>query len=68
MHKHWVWKMPRWVRIGVSMIEKDSDIKLVANNQGIEGLVNNEKNLVTRMKTYPIGASYIHVVSLQESV
>ena len=44
--------MPLWVRTGVSMIEKDSDTKLTASNQGTEGLINNGKNLVTRMKTY----------------
>ena len=52
LHKHWVRKMPLWVHTGVSMIEKDSSMELAASNQGMEGLINNEKNLVTRMKTY----------------
>ena len=53
-------KIPLWVRTGVSMIEKDSDTKLTASNQGTEGLINNGKNLVTRMKTYLlVSATYM---------
>ena len=39
-----------YIRTTVSVIEKTQNMNLAANNQQIEGMINNEKNLVSRMK------------------
>ena len=42
--------MPLYTRTTVTVIEKTKDMSLAANNQHLEGMINNEKNLVSNMK------------------
>ena len=45
LHRQWLRKIPLHVRTVVSIIEKANSMSLPANNQGIEGMTNREKNL-----------------------
>ena len=50
MEKQWLKRIALYIRTTVSVIEKTQNMNLAANNQQIEGMINNEKNLVSRMK------------------
>ena len=41
-----------FVRTAVTMVEKDDNMKLASNNQFMKGIINNEKNIITKIKSY----------------
>lgn len=42
--------MPLWIRTSVSVLERATDMSVPANNMAAEGMINNEKNLVSNMR------------------
>ena len=64
LHKHWVHKMPLWVRTGARMIEKDRH-EFDSKQPGGGRLNKQWEESGDKNEDIPIRASYIYVVSLQ---
>ena len=52
LDEEWSRKLALFVCTEVTMVEKEDDMKLAANNQLMEGMINNEKNIITTIKSY----------------
>ena len=52
LDEEWSRKLALFVCTEVTMVEKVDDMKLAANNQLMEGMINNEKNIITKIKSY----------------
>ena len=52
LDEEWSRKLAFFVCMAVTMVEKSYNMKLVANNQFMEGMINNEKNIITKTKSY----------------
>ena len=52
LDEEWFRKLALFVRTTVTMAEKADNMKLAANNQFMEGMINNEKIFITKIKSY----------------
>ena len=52
LDEEWSRKLALFVCTEVTMVEKVDDMKLAANNHFMEGMINNEKSIITKIKTY----------------